>query len=68
MTIILDTSYLIAYVNGKDVNHKRARQLQEDITKKKYGAVLVPDAVFSEFVTLLRRKARDKRTAVAEGI
>ncbi len=67
MAVILDTSYLIAYVNKRDVNHHEAHGLRPALAGGKYGRLIITDLIFSEFVTLLRKKARDPHQAVKEG-
>jgi predicted nucleic acid-binding protein len=54
--IILDTSFLIALNNSKDVNHKSAQALKTRIKSKEFGRCYISDFIFNEFVTFLRIK------------
>ena len=65
--IILDTSYLVALKNQKDVNFSKANQLQQELIKKTYGKLLTTDYIFNEFVTFLRKKLHNPDEAVRLG-
>lgn len=55
--IILDTSFLIALNNAKDMNHGGAQSLKARLKEKEFGQCYVSDYIFDEFVTFLMAKA-----------
>ncbi len=57
MSILLDTSFLIALNNAKDKNHKHAHALKPRLKNKEYGQVYISDYIFDEFVTFLMVKS-----------
>lgn len=67
MAALIDSSYLIAVVNRDDVNHKRAKELAQELKSGKYGSLIVLESVFNEFVTFIRKRARNPEHAVNEG-
>lgn len=56
MSVILDTSFLIAFNNAKDENHKSAQSLKAKLKEKEFGQCYISDYIFDEFVTFLRAK------------
>ena|SRR3989344_7259028 len=54
--ILIDTSVLCAYYNSRDVHHKRAVEIIEDVVSKKYGKAIITDYIFDELVTVAMRK------------
>ena len=65
--IFVDTGIFIAYVNKRDVNHKRAVEILEDIMRGKYGKAYTSDYVFDEAVTFALLKTKDVRKALNVG-
>ncbi|MBW6519220.1 MAG: hypothetical protein K0A89_12065 [ANME-2 cluster archaeon] len=51
MAVLLDTSYFVAYINSRDRNHQRSRELSPDIFAGKYGPTVVTDHIFDETIT-----------------
>ena len=56
MSIILDTSFLIALNDSKDSNHKKANELKPRVRNKEFGQCYISDYIFDEFVTFLKAK------------
>ena len=54
--IMLDSSFLIAYHNTKDKNHKQASELMPRIASGEYGKVNITDYIFDETATYLAAK------------
>jgi len=65
--IFVDTGIFVAYVNKRDVNHKRAVEILEDIMRGKYGKAYTSDYVFDEAVTFALLKTKDVRKALNVG-
>ena len=54
---ILDTSFLVACLCGRDIHHKRAREI---FRKRLTGLIpIVPDVVFGEAISVLARRAKE---------
>ena len=51
MAVLLDTSFFVAYINTRDRNHQRSRELAADIFSGKYGQVVITDHIFDETIT-----------------
>ena len=51
--IVLDSSYLIAFQNRRDVHHRAAAHLMPDLIGGVFGRLLLPEYVFLEVVTVL---------------
>ena len=51
--IVLDSSFLIAFHNRRDVHHEAAARLMPDLIGGAYGRLLLLEYVFLEVVTLL---------------
>ncbi len=66
MTIAIDSSVLIAYVNKDDGNHHSALQLFKEIEKSEYGQPVILDYVFDEVVTYFSSK-HGKKLALSTG-
>ncbi|MGH9323222.1 MAG: type II toxin-antitoxin system VapC family toxin [Vicinamibacteria bacterium] len=64
--IVLDTSFLVAYHNQRDVHHGRALDVMDRLRTGEWGLALLPEYVFLELVTVLARR-RDLTTAVSAG-
>lgn len=63
--IVLDTSYLVAFHNDRDVHHRSALAAMDGLVAGKWGPVLLPEYVFLEFATVLlaRRGLETANTA-----
>lgn len=57
--ILLDSSFIVAYLNEADENHTKALQIAEDIDKGKYGTPVITDYIFDEVITVMLIKVRD---------
>ena len=64
--IVLDSSFVIAYHNSRDVHHDAALAAFTALLDGRWGPLLLPEYVFLEVVTVLARR-RDLGTAVAVG-
>lgn len=51
MAVLLDTSFFVSYINSRDRNHQRSRELSVDIFSGKYGPAVVTDHIFDETIT-----------------
>ncbi len=61
MAILLDTSFLIALNNERDVHHPAAKTLWPEIEKEIYGKYFISDHIFDEIVAVTMRKAGKER-------
>ena len=57
--ILLDTSFLYAYFEKKDANHKKALDLASQLDN--YSTVILPAEVFEELITIITYKASSKK-------
>jgi len=64
--ILLDSSFLIAFHNSRDIHHQAARSLMDRLAGGEWRRALLPEYVFLEVVTVLLAR-RDLATAVAVG-
>lgn len=64
--IVLDSSFLIAYYNTRDVHHSAAARTMIQILGEKWGRGLLLEYVFLETVTVLRAR-RDASVAISVG-
>lgn len=64
--IIIDSSFLVAYHNERDVHHSRAREGLERLIQGDWGSALLPEYVFLETVTVIAAR-RGARKAVEVG-
>jgi len=53
MSIFLDTSFIVAFSNESDVNHKDAIQISELIKTGNFGNAFISTYIFDEAVTLV---------------
>ena len=51
--ILLDSSYLIAFHNSRDVHHQAAADVMSDLLNGRWGQVLLPEYVFLEVTTVI---------------
>lgn len=65
--IVLDSSFLIAYYNTRDVHHAAAARIMIQLLGGKWGQALLLEYVFVETVTVLRfRRRRATATTVGD--
>jgi predicted nucleic acid-binding protein len=65
--IVLDSSFLIAFHNSRDVHHERAKKVMAELLDGRWGHGLLLEYVFLEVMTvLLARRGLDVASAVAE--
>lgn len=55
--ILLDSSFLIAFYNERDVHHAEASRIMDRLVAGEWGLALLPESVFLEVVTVLAIKA-----------
>lgn len=67
MSLLIDTSALIASRNADDKNHKKAMALMTSALKGESGKVFVTDYIFSEAVTLTYVRTKSKKLACDTG-
>lgn len=69
--IVLDTSFLVAALNERDVHHEAARDLLPQFADGRWGRAVLPEPAFGETVTVLAARrgiayaARQGRTLQA---
>lgn len=51
--LVLDTSFLVAWHNTRDVHHAAARALRDQLRDGAWGRALLPEYVFVELTTVL---------------
>jgi predicted nucleic acid-binding protein len=64
--IVLDSSFLIAFHNSRDVHHAAAERVMKRLRDGEWGSALLLEYVFLEVVTVLRMRV-DLPTAVSVG-
>lgn len=63
--VFLDTSFIISYLNKRDRNHLRSKDIMSKIISGDYGNVCISDYVFSECASVLFKLSRDiKKTEI----
>jgi predicted nucleic acid-binding protein len=66
VAIVLDSSFLIAYHNERDVHHPAALQAMASLAAGEWGRALLLEYVFAEVVTVvLARRGLDTASRVA---
>lgn len=64
--IVLDSSFLVAYHNQRDVHHRAAASAMDRLVAGEWGPALLPEYVFVEVVTVvLARRGHDVAARVA---
>ena len=53
MAVVLDSSFLIAYHNGRDVHHAAATAVMKRFLAGEWGVGILPEYVFLEVTTVL---------------
>ena len=67
--VVLDSSFLIAYHNQRDIHHPVAAPAMERLVRGEWGRVLLLEYVFLEVVTvLLARRGIQTATSVATAL
>ena len=64
--IVLDSSFLIAFHNDRDVHHPAARAIMPRLIQGEWGPALLPEYVFVEVTTVIALK-RDLLNAAQVG-
>ena len=64
--VVMDSSFLLAYYNSRDVHHPAAARAMAHVAAGKWGRALLLEYVFLELVTVLLAR-RDIATAVEVG-
>lgn len=64
--VVLDSSFIVAYHNERDLHHPAARQAMDALRSGEWGVALLPEYVFLEVVTVLAAR-RDLATALRVG-
>ena len=55
MSVILDTSFIIAYFDIRDHNHPAATALLKELENNKFGKLCLSDYIFDETSTILKK-------------
>ena len=67
--VVLDSSFVIAYHNARDVHHRAAARAMEELTGGRWGRALLLEYVFLEVVTvLLARRGLSVAAAVGSAL
>lgn len=53
IAILLDSGFICAFYNKRDVNHESAVALLQEIESNKFGALYITDYLFDETMTLI---------------
>lgn len=61
ISVLIDTSFLVAYYDSRDNNHQRSTELLKDIETRKFGSTFISDYIFDETITLLKKYIGNKR-------
>lgn len=64
--VLLDSSFLVAFFNARDVHHQRAAAAMERLARGEWGEPLLLEYVFLEVVTVLAAR-RDQEAATQIG-
>ena len=65
--IFLDASFIVAYVNAKDQNHKKAVEIAKAIDSGMHGPQVVSEYILDEVMTVLLARTKDYELTVATG-
>ncbi len=60
--ILLDTSFIVAFDNEKDVHYKRAREIWVRIEAMEFGQYFISDYIFDEVIAVSLRKTNKEGT------
>ncbi len=56
MSIFIDASVFCAFANERDIHHKKAVKIIDDIIRSKYGKQVTTDYVFDELIAVIMRR------------
>lgn len=56
--VFLDTSFIAAYYNKKDVHHEKAKSIMEEIVSKE-EEIFISNHVFDEIINVLLNRVKD---------
>ncbi|OIO81799.1 hypothetical protein AUJ84_00175 [Candidatus Pacearchaeota archaeon CG1_02_32_132] len=57
--LFLDSSFLVALYNTRDIHNKRALELMSRFSKEDHGGFAISDYVFDEFINVFLNKYED---------
>ncbi len=67
MSIVLDTSFLLALNNKHDINHSISQVIKKRIQEGEFGQMYISDYIFDEFMTLLMARAISSEKIISIG-
>ena len=67
MSIILDTSFLLALNNKHDINYAISQVIKKRIQEGEFGQMYISDYIFDEFMTLLTARAISSEKIISIG-
>jgi len=62
--ILVDTSFLVAWLNKKDIHHKKAFQVKNELGSK--AVLVITDVVVNETLSVLARRAQEGKLSFHE--
>jgi hypothetical protein len=65
--IFLDASFIVAYVNAKDQNHRRAVEMAKEVDSGIHGPQVVSEYILDEVVTVLLARTKNYELTVSTG-
>lgn len=65
--ILLDSSFLVAYVLDKDNHHSRSLSMMEKVKDGAFGTAYITDYIFDEVVTVIMAKSNSINKAIEAG-
>lgn len=73
ISVLIDTSFLVAYYDVRDKNHSRAVELLKELETKKFGSLYLSDYIFDETITIIKKYkgkeiAKEKGTAIVNSL
>ena len=67
ISIFIDSSVLVAYVNKRDRNHENSIKIMNGILSAMHGAIIISDYIFDETVTVCLARTRSLEIAKVFG-
>lgn len=61
MSVLLDSSFLIAYCNSREKDHVRAVELAKELETDSFGERIISDYIFDETITILKKYLGNKQ-------
>lgn len=61
MSVLLDSSFLVAYCNSREQEHKRAVELAKELESNLFGERIISDYIFDETITILKKYIGNKQ-------